>query len=135
MPATDENLRVVLEVTGAFANLGINYALIGSWASSLMGKPRFTQDADLTVEPFPGQEAALCNSFGPEYYVNLSAIQQAVRQRSSFNIINTTAGFKVDVFVSAKRAFDTSVMERRRPTPIPNSGQALSSFQPRISFS
>src|SRR5713101_6861983 len=51
MNSTDENLRVLLEVMAAFTRLNIAYALGGSWASSLLGEPRFTQDADLTVAP------------------------------------------------------------------------------------
>ncbi len=37
--STDENLRVVREVTAAFDSLAIPYALGGSWATSLMGQP------------------------------------------------------------------------------------------------
>src|SRR5436190_655549 len=49
----DDNLGVVQEVIQALTDLEVPYALGGSWASSLLGKMRFTHDADLTVEPFP----------------------------------------------------------------------------------
>jgi hypothetical protein len=120
MESTDENLRVVREVTAAFDSLAIPYALGGSWSSSLLGRPRFTQDADLSVDPFAGKEAALCACFGPDYYVSLPAVQQAVLQRSSFNIINTRISFKVDVFVCKERPFEESVMNRRRPISVPD---------------
>jgi hypothetical protein len=113
--STDENLQVLQEVISAFAGLNIAYALGGSWASSLHGQPRFTQDADISVDPFPGKEAALCARFGDDYYLSLPAIQQAVRQRSSFNIINTRLSFKVDIFVRKERPFERSVMARRQP--------------------
>jgi hypothetical protein len=116
--SNDENLRVVQEVTSIFTTLGIAYALGGSIASSLLGKPRFTVDADLAVEPFPGKEQEFVAKFGPDYYLDLQAVQQAVRQRSSFNIIHIASGFKVDVFVRKDRAFEHSVMSRRRTAPI-----------------
>jgi hypothetical protein len=108
-----DNLDVVREVTSAFTKLGIPYALGGSWASSFHGEPRSTRDADITVEPFPGQEEALCASFGPDYYVSLEAVKEAVRESRTFNIINTIAGFKVAVFVRKDIPFQRSFMSRR----------------------
>ena len=104
-------LREVLEV---LTKLDIVYALGGSMASSIHGIARFTLDADVTVEPFPGREEALAKSFGPDYYLSLPAIQDAVRLRSSFNIINTGAGFKVDVFVRKDDPFEQSALARRQ---------------------
>ena len=111
-PSTD-NLRVVLEVIGVLDALGIAYALGGSLASSIHGIMRNTADADLSVEPFPGLEDRLASMFGPDYYVSSAAIRQAVRDRSTFNIINTSVGFKVDVFVRKERSFEYSLMRRR----------------------
>jgi hypothetical protein len=110
-----DNLRVLLHVIAALNHLGIAYALGGSWASALLGQPRFTDDADLTVEPFPGKEDQLCASFGPDYYVSLEAVRDAMRRRSSFNIIHTPTSFKIDIFVQKDRSFDRSAMARRRP--------------------
>ncbi len=115
-----DNLDVVREVMAAFTRLGIAYALGGSWASSFYGEPRSTRDADVTVEPFPGREAAFVASFGPDYYVSPDAVSQAIRETRSFNIINTIAGFKVDVFVRKDGAFDRSVMGRRVPITAPS---------------
>jgi hypothetical protein len=106
---------VLREVIGVLDTLAIPYALGGSWASSLLGKMRFTYDADLSVEPFPGKEATFCASFGDDYYLSRPAVDQAVRRRSTFNIIHTPSAFKVDVFVRKDRPFEESVMARRRP--------------------
>jgi hypothetical protein len=111
--------RVVREVIGAFETLGIDYAVGGSLASSLHGINRNTADADISVEPFPGKESQLVSRFGPDYYVSRDAVQQAVRDRSTFNIINTVAGFKVDVFVRKDRPFELSVMQRRSRVTLP----------------
>jgi hypothetical protein len=110
------DLRDVLRV---FADLEIPYALGGSMASSVHGIDRYTRDADITVEPFPGKEAQLAGSFGPDYYLSLPAIEQAIRHRSSFNIINTSTGFKVDVFVRREDAFEQSAMARRMAVDLP----------------
>ena len=49
-----EHRRVIFDVLAAFDRAGIICAVGGSVASSLHGVPRFTLDADLTAEPFPG---------------------------------------------------------------------------------
>src|SRR5262249_20198420 len=108
-----QNIHDLREVVRVLVGLGIPYALGGSMASSIDGVDRYTRDADLTVEPFPGREAHLAGAFGPDWYVSLPAVQQAVRQRSSFNLINTSTGFKVDVFVRQEVAFEQSAMARR----------------------
>jgi hypothetical protein len=108
-----DNLRVLHEVLEAFESLGIAYALGGSMASGIHGITRFTSDADVSVEPFEGLEGRLVAMFGPDYYLSVDAIRQALRHRSTFNIINTSVGFKVDVFVRKDRAFERSLMERR----------------------
>jgi hypothetical protein len=118
---SEENLSVVQEVVAALTRLNIRHALSGSWASSLQGKMRFTHDADLCVEPFPAKEADFCASFGEDYYVSLPAVQQAVRQRKSFNVVHTLTGFKVAVFVIAPRPFDLSVLARSRPQQVAGS--------------
>jgi hypothetical protein len=110
-----DNLDVVREVTAVFDRLQIPDALGGSWASSFYGEPRSTRDADITVEPFAGRETDLVSSFGPDYYLSLDGVTQAVRDRSAFKIINTIAGFKVDVFVANNTPFRRSILIRRVP--------------------
>ncbi len=114
-----DNLDIVREVVAALDRLGIDYALGGSWASSFHGEPRSTRDADLTVEPFPGKEAAFVGSFGPDYYLSLDAVTQAVRGRRTFHIINTIAGFKVDIFIRKDAPFERSVLSRRTRVEMP----------------
>jgi hypothetical protein len=121
-----EHQRVILDVLAAFDRAGIGCAVGGSVASSLYGVPRYTEDADLTVEPFAGREDMLVRMFGPEYYLNADAVQQAIRERSSFNIIHTTSGFKVDVFVQKRRPFDRNLLSRRvERTDLDSSGQTV----------
>lgn len=122
------DLRDVLRV---FTQLSIPYALGGSMASSIYGTWRSTLDADITAEPFPGKETQLVAAFGEDYYLSLPAIQQAVRQRSSFNIINTNTGFKADVFIRKDRPFEQSAMARRVSIDLPEApGETLSLYTP-----
>ena len=118
MGGTIDPAETIREVIAALDALGIAYALGGSMASSIHGIARFTLDADLTAEPFPGKEEHFAHRFGPDYYLSVDAIRQANANRSSFNIINTNLGFKVDIFIRKERPFEQSLMSRRvRYTP------------------
>jgi hypothetical protein len=121
-----DNLRALRKVLRVFTGLGIPYALGGSMASSVYGIDRYTRDADITVEPFPGKAAALAGAFGEDYYVSLPAIEQALREQSSFNILDLSTAFKVDVFIRKDRPFEHSAMSRRVEFDFPDlPGQPL----------
>ena len=121
-----QNLSDLREVLAVLTRLGIPYALGGSMASSVYGVPRNTRDGDVTAEPFPGKETQLVGAFGEDYYISEAAVRDAVRMRSSFNIINTATGFKVDVFVRKDRPFEQSAMSRRVAVDLPDaSGQPV----------
>jgi hypothetical protein len=112
-----EHQQVIREVIAALRVEGIAYAVGGSLASSLHGVIRYTQDADLSAEPFPGKEAGFVAHFtAPDYYVDLVSVQDAVRRRSSFNIIHLPTSFKVDVFIRKDRAFEQALWQRRITT-------------------
>ena len=54
-----EEYLVLKQLTDALDDLKIDYAIGGSIASSLYGKVRFTQDADITVAAFAVQSQTL----------------------------------------------------------------------------
>jgi hypothetical protein len=115
-----EDLDVLRRVVAALDQVGIAYALGGSMASSIYGVMRSTQDADLTVEPFPGREQALADCFDEAWYVSVPAMRKANERRASFNIIHTAIGFKCDLFVRKDEPFDVSTMNRRVHLALPD---------------
>jgi hypothetical protein len=120
MSQAGEDLEVLRRVVAALDQVGIAYALGGSMASSIYGVMRSTQDADLTVEPFPGREQALADCFDEDWYISVAAMRQANERRTSFNIINTAIGFKCDLFVRKDQPFDVSTMRRRVNLALPD---------------
>jgi hypothetical protein len=102
-PSVDpaEPLHVLQRVIASLEALGIHYMLVGSFASSLHGLARFTQDADLIVDLHPGQLDAFAQAFASDFYVDPELIQQALKRGTSFNIIHFESSFKVAFFLSA----------------------------------
>lgn len=109
-----EELIVLEDFTSVLEEIGIAYAVGGSIASSIYGVVRFTQDADVTVEPFSGKEDRLYELLMPRYYISKEAMHYALRERGSFNVINIESAFKMDVFVRKDTAFEKQLMSRRK---------------------
>ncbi|HEV3049709.1 MAG TPA: hypothetical protein VGX50_05335 [Longimicrobium sp.] len=113
-----------------FDSLGVEYVIGGSIASSIYGIPRATQDvdviADLREEHIPAFVAALRDDF----YLDEPAVRDAVRRRSTFNVIHLHTMFKVDVFVAKDDAATTQELARGQPyvpPEIPDARIALAS--------
>jgi hypothetical protein len=120
-PADQEYQPVFRYALRALDQLGIAYAVGGSVASSLYGANRMTRDADITVEPFPGREAVFVAAFpAPEYYVSADAVSEAVRARSTFNVLHPATGYKIDFFVRKNEPFEQAAFARRGPYPMPD---------------
>lgn len=114
MTQADEQFRTISFVVAALEDLNIRHAIGGSYASSLYGYSRFTHDADIAVEPFPGKERLLAGRFPKEdWYVDLGMIQDALSRRASFNILDLRTSFKVDIFIRKDRAYDHEFLSRR----------------------
>jgi len=107
-------IRVLADFVGILEQLEIAYTIGGSLASSVYGAVRFTQDADLMVEPFESKSQRLLELLKPNYYVSINAVSNALRQRSSFNVIHFETAFKIDVFVRKDTAFEKQLLSRRK---------------------
>ena len=112
MPA--EPLAVTLLVIDVLERLGVPYLIGGSLASAVHGVARATLDADVVADLRPEHAAPLAQALAEAFYVDVEAVRDAVRRRSSFNVIHLETMFKVDVFVSRRRPFDRAQFERRQ---------------------
>ena len=112
-PEIPEPLRVALLVVAALDELGIQYQIGGSFASSIHGVPRQTQDIDLIAALPAHLVEALAARLEGEFYVDRDTVREAVRDHRSFNAIHVSSGFKVDVFIRGEGAFDLEDFSRR----------------------
>lgn len=109
-----EELKILRDFTGILDDLDIRYAISGSLASSFYGKVRFTEDADITVEPFESSAKKLFILLRPDYYISEDETYQALKNHTSFNVIHIESCFKINVFVSRDTAFEKQILLRRR---------------------
>jgi hypothetical protein len=112
-------LELVSQVATMLDELEIPYALGGSMASSLIGEPRSTVDVDIAIELDAEAGAALLERASAEFYVPMDPARRAIEAHSSFNLIDTNSGLKVDLFVLGEGLLDRMQIERRMNVTIP----------------
>lgn len=94
---------------------GIAYMICGSWASTLHGEQRPTNDVDAVVDPTLSQLNAFLESLGDDVYVNPATAREAFHQHSMFNLIDVESGFKADLIIRKDRPFSIEEFRRRQP--------------------
>ena len=113
-----EILVALSRVVEALEALGVRYTVVGSVASSALGVPRSTIDADVVADLPEMKVAALVASLEGDCYVDRDAAIDAVRRRAMFNVIHLATMLKVDVYVVTARPFDVQSFERGRATEL-----------------
>src|SRR5579884_4244384 len=99
-------VRTLTPIVEAMERLAIPYHIAGSVASSLYGEFRPTQDVDIVAELQLSHARAFVQLLEGDYYIVEDAVRDAIRRRSSFNLIYNETFMKVDVFIPKSRAFD-----------------------------
>lgn len=113
--------------------LEIDYAVGGSFASSLYGESRSSVDIDISVvmpkEKFEPLVRAV-DQLG--FYVTWDSIIDAMVWKTPFNIIDSSTGFKADLFlVEQATPLEQSIFERRqRRIYDPKSGSSAILYSP-----
>lgn len=125
MMAEIEEYLVLKQLTDALDDMKIDYAIGGSIASSVYGKVRFTQDADITVASFVDKAERLYTVLKESFYVSKDAMYQAISNHGSFNVIHLTSAFKIDIFVQKDDDFHRQLFLRRKKVKLNESIEHL----------
>ena len=108
------DISVLSHFTGILEMLEISYAIGGSIASSVYGQVRFTEDADITTEPFAAKAEEFFDVVKENYYISKAAMVEAIKRRSGFNVIDLETAFKIDVFICGESEYQKQLLLRRR---------------------
>jgi len=107
-------LEAIQPLVEAFEQLSVGYYIGGSVASSAVGIPRSTLDADIVADLRSKHVQPMVRMLEDDYYIVDSMINDAISRRSSFNIICLKNSIKVDVFVPKRGAFEASEFGRKQ---------------------
>ena len=124
---TEGIFRRIVEILESVA---IPYMLTGSFASSLHGAPRTTQDIDFVIAPTHDQVRALVRLLPKtEYYVDEAAALDAATREGMFNVIDLATGWKVDFIIRKSRPFSVEEFSRRVSTDFMGLNVAVASAE------
>lgn len=124
-------LKALTPVVEALEKLGVAYQIGGSVASSVYGVPRTTMDIDLVADLRPEHIQPLVDLLQDQYYLSPEAMHEALRRRSSFNLIHLETMVKVDVFILRPEPYEQEAFRRsRRDTVVEESAREFSLSSP-----
>ena len=111
----------------------IEYMITGSIVSSLQGEPRATHDVDILINITKAAISLLINTFlPPDYYISESAIEDAIKHKTMFNLLDTTEGDKVDFWMLTDDPFDRSRFARKYEEKMPGLSMKVSTPEDTI---
>jgi hypothetical protein len=108
-----DELDVALRFAPPLDDLGSEYTLGGSLATSLLGEPRSTNDVDFAVRLEEPQIPRLVDRLGPGFIVDAEQLGEAVRRRGTSHIYFLPFVLKIDVFIRGTAPLDVSEFARR----------------------
>ena len=107
--------------------------MTGSIASSVHGEPRSTHDIDDLVQINKTDITKLRAAFpAPRYYMDQVDAEQAIDERTMFNLIDSLEGDTVDFWLLTDEPFDRSRFARRKAEEIFGTRLSVSSSEDTI---
>ena len=114
MTALADAIDVALRVAGALEQVGADYFIGGSFASSLDGEPRATNDIDFVIDLKVGKIADFVAALGADFEVDVDMLTDAVLHGRSANAFYLPLVLKIDFFGHPHGPYDDSEFGRRR---------------------
>lgn len=106
--------KLLKKVIQTLEEIGIEYMLTGSIASSLQGEPRSTHDIDIIIIIKRSDVNKLVESFPtPDFYLDRDSIFDAIERQDMFNLIDVREGDKVDFWILTNEPYDRSRFSRK----------------------
>ncbi|MBX3139043.1 hypothetical protein KF707_22640, partial [Candidatus Obscuribacterales bacterium] len=95
----NDDISVALKVVRVLELLEVPYLIGGSLASSTHGLTRATADADILADLKGNHIDDFVEALETDFYVSKDSVVEAISRCSSFNLIDYSTGFKVDIFI------------------------------------
>jgi hypothetical protein len=107
-------IDLLKRVTDKIEFLQIPYMLSGSLAMGFYTIQRTTRDIDLVVELPENRISDLVASFQDDFYCYQPSVEDAIKHKSMFNIIENATGLKVDFIIRKPSEYDIQAFQRRK---------------------
>ncbi|OGZ62805.1 MAG: hypothetical protein A2812_00915 [Candidatus Staskawiczbacteria bacterium RIFCSPHIGHO2_01_FULL_36_16] len=91
----------------------ISYMVSGGIAVSFWGFPRTTHDINIVIEAEEKDKNKIIKLFEKDFYISDEAVEEAIKNRFTFNVIDNKSGLKIDFWLIKRDAFGKSEFSRK----------------------
>lgn len=99
-------------VINSLEELNVPYYIGGSIASSSLGVSRATMDVDIITSLGLVHVERIVQLLDEKYYVDSEMIKDAIKHKSTFNVIHHDTSYKIDFFISKATEYQQIIFER-----------------------
>ena len=124
----NEILNAMEPVVKALDESSIGYFIGGSIASSAYGIARATMDVDMILNIAPFQVKSFVDKLKGEYYIDIEMINDALINKSSFNILHLDSMLKIDFFILKDQTYPLNAFKRRVQSSLDDSDDSIKVF-------
>ncbi len=116
-------LDILLFIAHVFDELNVRYVVVGSFASSVRGMTRATNDVDIVADIHAEQATAFIARVEEGFYVSEQGVRRAIEEHRSFNLIHFDSSFKVDIFIPPPDGFGWQQLAHRQAEEVDPQGE------------
>ncbi|HEU5291520.1 MAG TPA: nucleotidyl transferase AbiEii/AbiGii toxin family protein [Cyclobacteriaceae bacterium] len=110
--------QLLRSVTSSLESKGIPYMVSGSMAMIAYTVARTTRDIDMVIELNIESVDDFCELFKEHFYLHKPSIEEEVRKRGMFNLIDERSGMKIDFIVKKNSPYRKHEFERKNITEL-----------------
>ena len=105
--------KLLNRITKALDDAEIPFMVSGSMALIVYTVPRMTRDIDIVIELKQEDIERFCMIFKEGYYIDSLTVEEEVKRRGMFNVIDFETGYKIDFMVRKNNLYRKTEFERR----------------------
>ncbi len=109
-------VQLLEKITQSLEKADILYMVSGSIALNAYAVPRMTRDIDIVVELQKNDIDRFCKIFETGFYIDPITVQEEVKRRGMFNVIDFESGYKIDFIIRKNSTYRQLEFSRRMLT-------------------
>jgi hypothetical protein len=110
--------ELLKEIVTSLENKGLPYMVSGSLAMTAYTVPRMTRDIDIVIDIGIEDLESFLPLFERNFYINPITVNEEIRRRGMFNVIDHRSGYKIDFVVKKNSSYRRLEFERRNRSEI-----------------
>ena len=105
--------QLLERITEELERENILYMVSGSIALNTYTIPRMTRDIDIVIELQKSDIDRFCKIFETGFYIDPETVQEEVKRRGMFNVIDHESGYKIDFIIRKNSEYRHLEFSRR----------------------